>query len=123
MKSFTALLLPVIICKIAIAQTDSTTLLKDAEMKLQNRTADASSVLTNKTYASLHPVARFREMIKKHAPTGVLTITTDDEPGKKIKVIATVKNKDGQPVANALVYLYQTDSRGWYAADPRDTGH
>ena len=28
-----------------------------------------------------------------------------------------ITNKEGQPVSNALVYLYQTDSRGWYAAD------
>jgi protocatechuate 3,4-dioxygenase beta subunit len=117
MKSFTALLLSVFIYKTSISQNDSAALLKDAELKLQNHTADASSLLTNKTYASLHPMTSFREMIKKHAPTGALSITMDEEPGKKIKVIATVKNKDGQPVANALVYLYQTDSRGWYAAD------
>jgi protocatechuate 3,4-dioxygenase beta subunit len=32
-------------------------------------------------------------------------------------VFVTVKNKEGKPVPDALVYLYQTDSRGWYAAD------
>jgi protocatechuate 3,4-dioxygenase beta subunit len=32
-------------------------------------------------------------------------------------VIGIVKDKDGKPVADALVYLYHTDSRGWYAAD------
>jgi protocatechuate 3,4-dioxygenase beta subunit len=36
---------------------------------------------------------------------------------KKIKIVATVKDKDGKPVSNATVYLYQTDYRGWYAAD------
>ncbi|HEX7847955.1 MAG TPA: hypothetical protein VF476_19285, partial [Chitinophagaceae bacterium] len=39
------------------------------------------------------------------------------EPGKKIKVIGTVKDRSGKPIAGALVYLYQTDSKGWYAAD------
>jgi len=32
-------------------------------------------------------------------------------------VIGTVKDTDSKPVAGALVYLYHTDSRGWYAAD------
>lgn len=32
-------------------------------------------------------------------------------------MIGTVKGTDGKPVADALVYLYHTDSRGWYAAD------
>jgi protocatechuate 3,4-dioxygenase beta subunit len=32
-------------------------------------------------------------------------------------VIGTIKNTDGKPIADALVYLYHTDARGWYAAD------
>ena len=56
-------------------------------------------------------------MIKKHAHADVLTITTDDQPGKRIKVTDTVKNEEGQPAAGALVYLYLTDTCGWYAAD------
>jgi protocatechuate 3,4-dioxygenase beta subunit len=32
-------------------------------------------------------------------------------------VIGTVKDTDSKPVSGALVYLYHTDSRGWYAAD------
>ena len=65
----------------------------------------------------VHPETRFRELINKYSSDKVLTITTDDEPGKKIKVLCTVKNEAGQAMADALVYLYQTDSRGWYAAD------
>jgi protocatechuate 3,4-dioxygenase beta subunit len=100
-----------------MSQNDSSILLKDAEARLQNHTADVSSILTNKTFATLHPLASFRAMVQKNASANVLTIAPDDEPGRKIKVVAIVKNKDGQPVADALVYLYQTDSRGWYAAD------
>jgi protocatechuate 3,4-dioxygenase beta subunit len=101
----------------AISQEDSSVLLKQAEIKLQNHSAVVSSILTDKTYVLLHPLTAFREMIRKYSSAGVVSITTDDEPGKKIKVIAAVKNKEGQPVADALVYLYQTDSRGWYAAN------
>jgi len=118
MKSLVAVvLLSVVIFKTSLSQSDTSTLLKEAQTKLQNHVADVSSILTNKAYESLHSMTSFRSMMERHASATTLSIARDDEPGKKIKVIATVKNKDGQPVANALVYLYQTDSRGWYAAD------
>src|SRR5258705_5729610 len=109
---FPLLLLSVCVSRNAISQRDSSVLLKEVEMKLQNHTADVSSILSDKAYEWLHPGLSFREMMQKHASATILTIPTADEPGKKIKVVAIVKNKDGQPVANALVYLYQTDSRG-----------
>jgi protocatechuate 3,4-dioxygenase beta subunit len=99
------------------AQQDTTALLNLVEAKLETGVANVSSVLSDKRYLLLHPKPAFREMIKKNSSADVLTITTDDEPGKKIKVTGIVKNGDDQPIANALVYLYQTDSRGWYAAD------
>jgi protocatechuate 3,4-dioxygenase beta subunit len=101
----------------AFTQSDSSVLLKEAAMQLQNHSATVSSVLTERNYAPLHSLVTFREMINKYSSTDVLMIATNDEPGKKIKVVGTIKNRDGQPVANSLVYLYQTDSRGWYAAD------
>jgi len=107
----------VCVSRIAFAQTDSSALLKEIEAKLQNNSGAASSVLTDKKYVSLHPLTSFRELTRKHASADVLRIAPDNEPGKKIKVIAVIKNKDGQAIANATVYLYQTDSRGWYAAD------
>ena len=56
-------------------------------------------------------------MLKKYADSKILTIAAGDEPGKKIQVFGSLKNESGNPVPDALVYLYQTDSRGWYAAD------
>jgi protocatechuate 3,4-dioxygenase beta subunit len=106
-----------LLCKYSIAQTDTTTLLKEATSKLSNGSASVSAILTNKTYLPLHPQTSFRELIKKHSTSQTLSITTEEEPGKKIKVTGIIKNKEGQPIANALVYLYQTDTRGWYAAD------
>ena len=52
-------------------------------------------------------------MIAKYCKAEPISITTDTIPGKKIIVIASVKNKEGKPVADALVYLYHTDRRGW----------
>ena len=100
-----------------MSQSDSSALLRQAELKLQNRNATVSSILTDKAYVSLHPVTSFREVIRKQASAEALRIASENEPGKKIIVIATVKSNDGQPVGNALIYLYQTDSRGWYSAD------
>jgi protocatechuate 3,4-dioxygenase beta subunit len=103
-------------CK-STAQPDNAALIAEAKTKFQNNPATVSAILTDKKYLPVHPVSEFRELIKANASTAVLTITPADEPGKKIRVLGTVNNKDGQPVAGALVYLYQTDSKGWYAAD------
>jgi len=113
------LFLIIFIClfQIAFAQTDSSSLLKETETKLQSNSSAVSSILTDKKYMTLHPLTSFRELVRKHASADVVRIAPDGEPGKKIKVVAVIKNKDGQPVPDALVYFYQTDSRGWYAAD------
>ena len=98
----------------SFAQKDS--LLADATAKLKSG-KDVSSILTDKKYDKLHPETAFRELIEKYSTATVLSITTDTIPGKKIKVIATVKDKQGKGIAGALIYLYHTDGRGWYAAD------
>lgn len=103
-----------------IAQMDEA-LMKEAESKLQ-KGISVSQILTDKKYASLHPVTLFRELIKKYASKEVLSIVCDTIPGRKIKVIGTVTANDGKPVAGVVVYLYHTDSRGWYAADKPHVG-
>ncbi|HET6994434.1 MAG TPA: hypothetical protein VFI06_05615 [Chitinophagaceae bacterium] len=100
----------------ASSQKDSATLLREVETKLRDH-APVSSVLTDKTYVSLHPLVNFREMVKKYSSSDVLNIAAKDEPGKKIKIVATITDKDGKAVPDAMVYLYQTDYRGWYAGD------
>jgi protocatechuate 3,4-dioxygenase beta subunit len=96
------------------AQNDS--LLSDATTKLKAG-MDVSSILTDKRYDRLQPETAFRELIKNYSSATTLSIATDTIPGKKIKVLGSVKDKQGKPVAGALVYLYQTDARGWYAAN------
>ncbi len=102
---------------LASAQGNLVSTLNEIDSKMGSGQLTTSSVLTDRNYLPLHPETPFRELIKKHSSAGILTITTVDEPGKKIKVVATVKNEAGLPVPGALVYLYQTDARGWYAAD------
>lgn len=98
-------------------QADKQSLIKESEEKLKSGQASVSQILTDKKYDAVHPETSFRELIKKYCRAETLAIVTDTIPGRKIKVAAMVKNEDGKPVADALVYLYQTDARGWYAAD------
>jgi protocatechuate 3,4-dioxygenase beta subunit len=99
------------------AQTEDSALLNEATAKLQNKSATVSTILTDKKYLPIHPLTEFRELIKANCNTAILKITTPDEPGKMIRVLCAVADKEGKPVANAIIYLYQTDHRGWYAAD------
>jgi protocatechuate 3,4-dioxygenase beta subunit len=114
------LVLPILLAGInmvSFCQQQSPSLLADAEAKLRSQGSTVSAVLTDTTYESLHPLIDFRDMIRKYCAASVLRIAPLNEPGRKIKVVGTARDKDGRPVAGALVYLYQTDARGWYAAD------
>lgn len=102
---------------IVSAQTDSLALISEVKTKLQNKSASVSDILSDKKYLSIHPATSFRELIKTNSDAATLKITTPDEPGKKIRVLGTVSDKDGKPVSGALVYMYQTDAKGWYAAN------
>jgi protocatechuate 3,4-dioxygenase beta subunit len=99
------------------AQADTVTLFQEAKKRLEKDHARVSAILTDKKYLPIHPQTSFRELIKDHCETGLVSITTAEEPGRYIKVLCQVKDEAGKPVAGALVYLYQTDSKGWYAAD------
>lgn len=74
-----------------------------------------SGVLSDKKNMKLHPLTAFREIIKKHARAEKTVMVMADEPGKKITVMGTVLSEKGEPVADALVYVYQTSAKGWYA--------
>lgn len=107
-----------------MGQADPSNLLQEAEAKLADGTATTSDMLTDDKYAALHAETSFRELIKKYAGAAALTISAAGEPGKKIKVKAVLKNDSGKPLADVTVYLYQTDAKGWYAADrPHITGN
>src|SRR5689334_22790021 len=107
MKIFLSLLVAVFISGPGNSQSDTATLMKQVRARLQGSGTKVSTLLTDQSYLSLHSNTSFRELIKLHASQGDLSISPANEPGKKIKVIATITNKDGQPISNALVYLYQ----------------
>ena len=98
-------------------QTDTSALINEATLKLNGKQSTTSDILSDPKYLGIHPQTSFRYLIKDHSTASPLTITTPAEPGRKIKVTCRIKNESGQPVDGALVYLYQTDYKGWYAAD------
>jgi protocatechuate 3,4-dioxygenase beta subunit len=117
MKKFVLALNIIIYPLFLSCQSNTKGLIKEAEEKLKTGKATTSQILTDKKYDALHPETEFRDVIEKYAKVETISIATDTIPGRKIKVIGVVKSEDGNPVANALIYLYHTDSRGWYAAN------
>lgn len=111
-----AITLCIILANPAFSQNKDA-LIKEAEEKLKTRQASISQLLTDKRYDAVHPETAFRNIIEKYCKAEIISIVTDTIPGKKIKVTGAVIDREGKPVDNALVYLYHTDSRGWYAAD------
>jgi protocatechuate 3,4-dioxygenase beta subunit len=117
MRSLSSTLLSFFVFLTTACSQDHENLVKEAEDKLTTGKATISQILTDKKYDPVHPETSFRDIIEKHAKAETISIATDTIPGKKIKVIGVIKNEEGKLVANALVYLYHTDSRGWYAAN------
>ena len=105
-----------------MSQTESSALLPEIESKLKTGSANVSAVLTDNNYLPLHPETTFREVIKKYCTDSPVKIAMDTEPGKKIKVLATLQDETGKGIAGAVVYFYQTDAKGWYAANQPHVG-
>ena len=106
----------------AVSQLNQAPALQAIENKLKNKSVTVSSILSDEQYLSLHPDTGFRELVKKYCSTEPVKIVTGNEPGRKIRVVATLTDGQGQPVPGAVVYFYQTDAKGWYAADRPHVG-
>src|SRR5688572_32974334 len=61
--------------------------------------AGGQALLADKELAPLREVTEFRELVRKHAPTGEVTIGPAGEPGTPLIVRATVRDQDGKPAA------------------------
>jgi protocatechuate 3,4-dioxygenase beta subunit len=72
-------------------------------------------ILTDPSFLSAHEWPRFRQLIRKWAPSWQTTIVTPKEPGKQLVVTGRVLDGDGQPVPEAVMYVYQTSAKGWYS--------
>ena len=55
------------------------------------------------------------------APAGAPStgrVAPQGEPGQPLTVSGTVAGPDGAPIANASLYIYQTDHEGYYGVKP-----
>ncbi len=66
---------------------------------------------------------QLRDLLHEFARQWQVTIVTPDEPGEPLIVTGTIRNDAGEPISDALVYVYHTDSHGIYSmegnANPR----
>lgn len=76
--------------------------------------AKPSDVLSDPAHLPLHEWPRFRQALRDHAATGLLTMVTPDEPGTPLTLKGTVVDGRGDAL-RARVYLYQTSAKGWYS--------
>jgi protocatechuate 3,4-dioxygenase beta subunit len=111
---FIKYLLAMMITLPACAQGNSPEL-QQLEKELNTKSVSVSNVLADLSWMPFHSQLKFRELIKKHAPSGKIVIITAAEPGKKITVKCKVTGSNGLPVSGALVYAYQTSAQGWYS--------
>jgi len=95
---------------------DSLASLQKARSLLQSDTS-VEQILTDTQWMFLHAKTEFRELIREFGKNSKLTIITNREPGEKINVYGFVKDGNGHPLADAMVYVYHTDNRGFYAFD------
>lgn len=99
-------------------ETEATTArVAELEAALRAGKLDVDTVLADPKHLDLHGLTRFRELVRAHAPVGKVTMVTADEPGPRIVASGRLLDAKGKPLAGALVYAYQTDVRGWYAAE------
>lgn len=57
---------------------------------------------------------RVREILRQYARVEKISLVNDDEPGEKLSVKGTVRSLEGEPVAAAVIYVFQTDALGHY---------
>ncbi|MCC6279536.1 MAG: hypothetical protein IT262_02985 [Saprospiraceae bacterium] len=116
MKKVYFLILITVYCSVACTQTPlQNKTISGLNEKLQKGTLTLSEVLTNKEWMPLHSLTAFRNVIKENAKPGLVRLANADEPGLRMTVKGSVADKSGQPLSDALVYVYQTSDKGWYA--------
>lgn len=58
---------------------------------------------------------RARRMIREAASRSTISLIPEAEPGEPLIVSGLIRDGDGAPLANAIVYAYQTDTGGFYS--------
>lgn len=77
--------------------------------------ATGVALLAEKEFAPLRELTVFHHLVRDRAPRGEVSLLPPGEPGQPFVVRGSVKDQHGKPVADALVYAYQTSAKGWYS--------
>lgn len=85
--------------------------------KMMAEGATVSKILQDPQFDGIRPETDFRHLIRENSTTGPLTIVMENEPGTRINIKGKLVNAEKIPLSNKLVYVYQTDTRGWYGSD------
>lgn len=102
--------------------TDPASVLFDLEHGLKAGVREASEVLANADLFGLHENKRFRELIKTNIQKSTVTMVTPEEPGEPLVVSGRILRENGEPLAGALVYVYQTGKDGVYSSEGGNAG-
>lgn len=94
---------------------DTALIISNVDKDLNSSRKTISDILSDSKLMYLHSLTPFRDVIKKNANKGDITIVTNTEPGIRIVVNGTVTNSSGKPLTNILVYFYHTSDKGWYS--------
>ncbi|MES1215182.1 MAG: hypothetical protein ABUT20_06690 [Bacteroidota bacterium] len=116
-KRISFFLFPFLLSGFAKAQVDSTTALKQVRSKLEKGQATVSDILSNLSFDFIRSKTEFRKLIQQYTSSHSINITTSTEPGTKIIVKGKIIDPSGNPLQKTLVYVYQTNSKGWYGSD------
>lgn len=60
---------------------------------------------------SLH----LKQVIRKYTHGSSTVLAPPDEPGEPLIVSGTVRDTEGKPIADALIYVFHADAKGYYA--------
>jgi protocatechuate 3,4-dioxygenase beta subunit len=74
-----------------------------------------TTLLTDPSFLPAHEWPRFRKLVRDSAQPSPLTIVSPNEPGDPLIVTGRIVGRDGRPVPAAVLYVYQTSSKGWYS--------
>lgn len=89
--------------------------IQDLDAQLRTGALSVGQVLTAPQWMPLHSLTAFRDVIKQNARAERIKLTPPGEPGLNITVQGAVADRDGRPLRDALIYVYQTSAKGWYA--------
>jgi protocatechuate 3,4-dioxygenase beta subunit len=89
-------------------------LIDQAQAGLQSRKS-TTDIMIDPVYLAVHQFPRFRALIRELAQSAKATIVTPTEPGVPLTVFGRVVDGDGRRLTGAIVYVYQTSSKGWYS--------